>query len=872
LISEGVSPQHILAITFTNKAASEMRERILNEVHIKLPSVWHSYQKGEFSFRISTIHSFLAEILFRFSLESGIDPDFEIMGEVQSGEFFEQCVNEALGEMGVRDNGLLFRLFEQLDYRGLKRALRGLFEKRPLTEFWARMKAGKDSFEGSLASVYLASLSLYERKKVEEGKLDFADLEVKSYQILQEEDASDLLLFFNEHIQHLLMDEFQDTNEVQWQIVEKLTEDWLSGQGLREVTGASIYLVGDPKQSIYRFRGADVTVFQRVREMFDRKAAEREGRKHFSPCVVKKENYRSLKGIVKFVNSFFKDLMEGGNYLWEVKFESFEAVREGEGDVALIPVVKDKKKKVREHKVEEASLVAKKIAQIIEGGSYEFKDIALLFPIRTHFKVFEEALRKRGIPFQTEKGKGFFSSPEVNTFTSILKFLVKKDDVSLLTFLQSPVSPFDLSSVFPLCAERKGLLWDFVKNSPLKKASFLQKIEKWLELKDDLRPSFLLEFIYEETFAYLAFPSPGAQANLDKLLQIVTQMEKESGGSLSEVVRAVSLLELGEEGGAEIEEELDAVRIMTVHSAKGLQFPIVFVVDVDGLARTRPPALIYDEDESGGKITLGFQREKSEEIWKRSYQKDLEEKKRVFYVACTRAQDALYISGVFDLEGKKESYFWNKLVEGEEGEIFSPYGIRLERDLKEIKVEFNQKKEAEIAFSYRPRSEIKKKSSKSIEAKVGEIIHIILDEVSRGLLVSEKDLEKRVCNLSLLSGLGEREIKRVSHDVEVLKRKGLWSKIILKPGFTELTYFSLEDGISEGRFDKVFLNSGEVWVVDYKTDEVSEEEAREKVPFYLEQMKRYKKAASNLFKGKKLRFFLLFTYCGLLQEVLAEET
>jgi ATP-dependent exoDNAse (exonuclease V) beta subunit len=872
LVSEGVSPQHILAITFTNKAASEMRERILAEIQSKLPLVWLAYQRGEFSFRISTIHSFLAEILFRFSLESGIDPDFEITGEVQSRELFEQCVNEALGEIGARNSSLLFHLFEKLDYRSLKRILRSLFEKRPLTDFWARVKSREGSLEGSLASVYLASLSLYEKRKAEEGRLDFADLEIKSYQILEEEDASDLLLFFNEHVQHLLMDEFQDTNGIQWQIVRKLTEDWLSGQGLREVTGASLYLVGDPKQSIYRFRGADVTVFQKVREMFEQKASEEEGRRHFSPCVVKRENYRSLSQIVDFVNSFFKEVMKGGDYLWEVSFEPFEAVREGEGDVALIPVLKDKSKKIKEHKVEEATLVARKIAQLVNEGGYSFKDIALLFPIRTHFKVFEEALRERGIPFQTEKGRGFFSSPEVSTFISILKFLVRKDEVSLFSFLQSAVSPFDLSAVFKLSAQRKGLLWDYLKSSS-NKEGFVKKIEKWLKLKDELRPSFLLELIYEETFAYLIFSSPGAQANLDKLLQMITQLEKEGGGSLSEVVRALSLLEMGEEGGAQVEEELDAVKIMTIHSAKGLQFPVVFVVDVDGLARTRPPTLIYDEEEDGGKIVLGFEREESKGIWERSYQKDFEEKKRLFYVACTRAQDALYISGVFDLESKNKNYFWNKLLKKEGEEVYSPYGIRVEEELLESEVQVREEKEEDFSFSFTPRSLPLQKPQKSLQAKLGEIIHTVLDEASQGLLASQEDVEKRVHHLSLLSGLGEKEIERVNHDIEILKRAGWWSKIVLRPGFSELSYFSLEGkNVVQGRFDKVILSSDEVWVIDYKTDEVDKEEVEKRISLYLEQAKRYREAARNLWKGKKIRFFLLFTYCGLLKEVLAEET
>ncbi len=870
LVSEGVSPQHILAITFTNKAASEMRERILAEIQSKLPSVWLAYRKGEFSFRITTIHSFLAELLFRFSLESGIDPDFEIVGEVQSRELFERCVNEALGEIGARESSLIFHLFEKLDYGSLKRILRSLFEKRPLTDFWARVKSREVSFEGSLASVYLASLCLYEKRKAEKGKLDFADLEVKSYQILEEEDASDLLLFFNEHIQHLLIDEFQDTNGIQWQIVRKLTEDWLSGQGLREVTGASLYLVGDPKQSIYGFRGADVTVFQKVREMFEQKANEEEGKRHFSPCVVKRKNYRSLSQIVDFVNSFFKEVMKGGDYLWEVSFEPFKAVREGEGDVALIPVLKDKGRKIKEHKVEEATLVARKIAQLVNEGGYSFKDIALLFPIRTHFKVFEEALRERGIPFQTEKGRGFFSSPEIITFISILKFLVKKDETSLFSFLQSAVSPFDLSTVFKLSAQRKGLFWDYLKSS-LTEEGFVKKIEKWLKLKDELRPSFLLELIYEETFAYLFFSSPSAQANLDKLLQMVTQLEKEGGGSLSEVVRALSLLERGEEGGAQVEEELDAVKIMTIHSAKGLQFPVVFVVDVDGLARTRPPTLIYDEEEDGGKIVLGFEREESKVIWKRSYQKDFEEKKRLFYVACTRAQDALYISGLFDLESKNKNYFWNKLLKKEGEKAYSPYGIRVEKEFLERKVQVRKEEQENFSFSFTPRSLPLQKLQKSLQAKLGEIIHTILNEVSQGLLISQEEIEKRVRHLSLLSGLGEEEIERVNHDIEVLKRAGWWSKFVLTPGFSELIYFSLEnENVAQRRFDKIILNSDEVWVIDYKTDEVNKREAEKRTSLYLEQAKRYKEAAENLWKGKKVRFFLLFTYCGLLKEVLAK--
>jgi ATP-dependent exoDNAse (exonuclease V) beta subunit len=337
-------------------------------------------------------------------------------------------------------------------------------------------------------------------------------------------------------------------------------------------------------------------------------------------------------------------------------------------------------------------------------------------------------------------------------------------------------------------------------------------------------------------------------------------------------VRALSLLEMGEEGGAQVEEELNAVKIMTIHSAKGLQFPVVFVVDVDGLARTRPPTLIYDEEEDGGKIVLGFEREESKGIWERSYQKDFEEKKRLFYVACTRAQDALYISGVFDLESKNKNYFWNKLLKKEGEEVYSPYGIRVEKEFLESEVEVREEDEEDFSFSFTPRSLPLQKPQKSLQAKLGEIIHTVLDEASQGLLISQEDVEKRVRHLSLLSGLGEKEIERINHDIEILKKESWWSKIVLMPGFSELSYFSLEgENVAQGRFDKIILNSDEVWVIDYKTDEVNKREAEKRTSLYLEQAKRYREAAENLWKDKKIRFFLLFTYCGLLKEVLAEE-
>src|SRR4030042_3450111 len=337
LLLGGSEIEKILAITFTEKAAAEMKERILKILEKENFDNFIKVREKMPLMRISTIHAFCLKIRKRFSIELGLDPSLEVMDEFNASILWSESVYESL--MDEKDSPDLF--FDFIKNKGLKgwdslsRILDELHSKRPYPDLIlknANPVVGEE--EKEILELYSRCLNRYTNKKLERHLIDFADLEILTFEaLIKNPEWQNILYSFDEHTDHILVDEFQDTSTLQWKIIDKLTEEWRSGIGSKRDSGKlpTIFLVGDEKQSIYLFRGANVSVFQKARDEF----SEWFGKEYYFEEI--RENYRSLPEIINFTNSIFTRLMPPSTHKhWCTRYTPFDATRSGDGHVELI--------------------------------------------------------------------------------------------------------------------------------------------------------------------------------------------------------------------------------------------------------------------------------------------------------------------------------------------------------------------------------------------------------------------------------------------------------------------------------------------------------------------------------------------------------
>lgn len=764
LLSAGVGPERILAITFTEKAAAEMKERILRILKKENPWLYKKISEKIFLMRISTIHSFCLSLLKRFAFELNLDPNFEIVDPKDSGiidsvlsSSFTAIIEEGVtkkGGLSVLRKSLsdlntkyswqqvkntIEKLFilrpstlvgkpELLDNSGFKKAkieaaacikkeeyFAGYFEellaeseakkilyilntqkelflttggtprKRPPKEvtgvdkevyfrvnetiFNLYKEAKRLIFNREIAmfyDIFLFCNEQYFAKKKELNVLDFNDLEYITYNLLNNNPEVDNILFaFDEQTDHILLDEFQDTNFLQWSIINKLTEEWRSGLGSKRDAGVNptMFIVGDEKQSIYGFRNANV-------EVFDTAAREMQ-RWHGEAFLFEQvsENYRCGRNIVDFVNVTFARMMNRGvnGPKWKTQYERFDPQRKISGKVELIEIPKGENENTAE-----AESVAKRIKEllgkeeifIMGKGDKEvpkkinMADIAVLLRKRTHLADFEEAFARKGIDYVVINGLGFYQQPEVIALRSLLFVLIEpSDDLSIYLLLKSPLLKQNEDKILDLIAKDGAFLYDKIS-----KSGELSIIKEHVTQVNEKPLSHVLESFMEKSGGWKAFFEPQRAANINKFIEMVQNFETQ-GSSLQDI-RAYfeERVDADEEPKANLStEDTDAVKIMTVHTAKGLEFPVVFFVRMGEEVRKNRDSIRINEKMERTGILYCPDKEIREQVpeFIELALKEEEEEKRIFYVAVTRARDYLVLSGVRD---EKNKGFWKYLT------------------------------------------------------------------------------------------------------------------------------------------------------------------------------------------------------------------
>ncbi len=513
--------------------------------------------------------------------------------------------------------------------------------------------------------VYEIALKEYRATLDEHGVLDFSETLAQALLLLtQMEEFARSRYRLEGRYHHVLLDEFQDTSRAQWSLVALLIRSWGEGSGVADTAPLlpSIFVVGDRKQSIYGFRDADIAVMDEAGQFVDELRPERDSRRAIS------KSFRAVPQLLAFANDLFEEIEKNEGRRDAFRFSDQDRfpveVPVPPGDALGIVAAPG----VADH----ADAVAAEIRRLLDAGALvrdpathetrpiRPRDIAILFRTKDSHQDFEKALARRHIPSYVYKGLGFFEADEIKDVLALLRFLAAPEsNLRAAAFLRSRfvrLSDPAIQALAPNLA--KGLREPFSEADAPKMAPgalspedrvVLERtrlsVARWLALVDRLTPAELLELVLDET-AY-AFETRGprvrqARENLKKIRAMIRRVQNRGYLTLSRLAEHLDRLTAGDESNAVIDAG-DSVSLMTIHAAKGLEFPVVFVVNLSrGTGSGRRAIRVVSDAESGQAwLSVGdFQSEADED----AKAKDREETKRLLYVALTRARDRLYLA------------------------------------------------------------------------------------------------------------------------------------------------------------------------------------------------------------------------------------
>jgi ATP-dependent helicase/nuclease subunit A len=506
--------------------------------------------------------------------------------------------------------------------------------------------------------MYAVAEAEYRRTLETHAVLDFPDVLLRALGLLRQmEEFSQSRYRLESRYHHVLVDEFQDTSRAQWELMSLLVKAWGEGAGLAHggPLAPTIFIVGDRKQSIYSFRDADASIFQEAARHLAGLRPDRDVHRSIS------RSFRSVPGLLAFVNDLCGEID---------KTERPDAFRYDEQDRFPVDAARDEEPVLGLIAAETpdacAETTAAEIARLIAGGAVvrdrdtgvrrpvRAGDVAILFRTRESHREYEEALERRGVPAHVYKGLGFFDADEIKDVLAVLWALADPgSDLRTAALLRSRfvhLSDEGLRRLAPRLAEAvradapPAVLDDDDRQAL---ASAQRATARWRTLVDRLPPAELLDRVLTES-AY-AVELHGARfhqarENLKKIRALVRRIQNRGYATLRRVVEHLDRLAVGDEANAVID-ATNAVNLMTVHASKGLEFPVVFVVNLARGTGNRRDPIRVTADAAGDEVSVAvgdFQSDADDDDGAR----EREETKRLLYVALTRARDRLYLGSV----------------------------------------------------------------------------------------------------------------------------------------------------------------------------------------------------------------------------------
>ena len=518
--------------------------------------------------------------------------------------------------------------------------------------------------------IFAIAMQQYQHTLESHALLDFSGVLERAVQLLKDMDEfAESRLRLEARHRHVLVDEFQDTSRAQWELVRQLVKSWGEGFGAAaDAIPPSIFIVGDRKQSIYGFRDADVAMVDEAAEFVD--ALRPDG----SPRQAITVSFRSAPGILAFVNDVFTSIVAGDATNAAARRDAFrygDTDRFPHRDVpadtsgAATPADEAVQFIAGDTVQNAADAVANEIVRLLAGATVRDRasgvaraagpaDIAILFRSRDSHRDFEAALDRRSISTYVYKGLGFFDADEIQDAVALLRYLADPlSDLRAATLLRSRVVRVSDAAVARLGKASADAILSVEPRPELARLAeedrrviemLRRAVPRWLSWVDRLAPSELLDAVLHET-AY-AFELRGARRrqareNLKKLRGMIRRAQNRGYATLARIADHLERLAVGDESNAAID-AIDAVSLMTVHAAKGLEFPIVFVVNMGrGTGGFRAPIRVTDDAAGEASVAIAdYQSEADEDVSAR----EREESKRLLYVALTRARDRLYLS------------------------------------------------------------------------------------------------------------------------------------------------------------------------------------------------------------------------------------
>jgi ATP-dependent exoDNAse (exonuclease V) beta subunit len=674
---DGIAPGRILAITFTERAAGELRERVRRRF-AELDER-EAARDTEMAF-VSTFHGFCARLLRAHPLFAGLDPEFAILDEGSSERLRGQAWASALGEFleGERSEAVDLVAAWGADrtramVEGAYAELRSKGERRPMLPLPA--VSGEPSevdAQGARACALLGELleqfvDAYELLKSERGSVDFDDLELGAKDLLDQHEG--VRQTWSQRFELMMVDEFQDTNPRQLAILEALER-------------GNLFTVGDELQSIYGFRHADVSLFGARRD----KLAERGGN------LSLRRNFRGRKPLLDAVNVVFGERfgdgftpLQAGRLQETVPEEPIVELmlthkRGWDDDERLAALLAGDLPPAPLWRQAEARLLAQRVAELVESGEARAGDVAVLLRAVGDLEVYERALQEQGLSTLATVG-GFWGRQQVGDLVAYLRVLANPlDELALYGTLASPlvgVSSDGLALLGATAKRDRRSVWetlgrvreDHLADVRLPVADrallvgFRTRIEAERSAASRRTISQLIERAldasgYLEHVLSLSWPERRL-ANVHKLLRVARRYEASEGrdlrGFLDHVVHQQDGLSGAEPDAPVADAEFDAVRLMSIHAAKGLEFGVVCVADLGRAQNLGVGDLLVDNEEIGLRLARLDGSEATPSLaWVRlceeSKQAQADEEDRILYVAMTRARERLLLSGAVDLE------------------------------------------------------------------------------------------------------------------------------------------------------------------------------------------------------------------------------
>ncbi len=560
-----IKPWNILAITFTNKAAKEMQERITNLIGEKAAEMW-----------IGTFHSICVRILRRYIDRIGYNSDFVIFDTSDQKTLIKQCIKQLnLDDKIFTDRGVLAEISNS--------------KNEMLTPEQYSVRANGELRKEKIAKLY----EMYQKKLKENNALDFDDIINLTIQILTEN--PDVLEYYSGKFQYVLVDEYQDTNKAQFMLITLL-----SGRH------GNITVVGDNDQGIYSFRGADISNILNFERDFP-------GTK----IIKLEQNYRSTKAILDAANAIIKHN--------EKKYEKNLWTEQVGGQLPEVARL--------DNEYEEANFIVEQINKLKREEYYKNKDFTVLYRMNAQSRSIEDIFRRENIPYKMIGGLKFYERKEIKDAIAYLRLIHNSaDNLSLQRIINEPkrgIGQTSMEKIETIAATNGISMYETIKKAEqfgLNKVfansrEFINTIEEITAKKDKMLISEILKEVLSKTGYTKALELENtAQAesrieNLDEFLTVAMEFEEENAeNSLAEFLESITLS--SDIDG--MEETEDSVTLMTLHSAKGLEFPVVFLIGMEeGLFPSYK--------------SIGEQRE-------------LEEERRLCYVGITRAKEHLFLT------------------------------------------------------------------------------------------------------------------------------------------------------------------------------------------------------------------------------------